>query len=260
MSTTAAFDKVGLTGRVITITGGAAGIGKASALLCAARGAKVVIADVNESNGADVVAEIRAAGGSAAFIRTDVTNESDVRMMIDFAVSTFGGLHAAFNNAGVNLGAAPLTDVPLERWQKALAINLTGVFLCVRHQLLHMLRHGGGAIVNNASVSALVGVPMSVDYVASKHGVLGITRAAASEVSGKGVRVNAIAPGATETPLFLNAVTGQEGLREMVEAGHPIGRVAQPEEIAEIAAWLLSDAASFVTGACIAIDGGYTAL
>ncbi len=260
MTVAAAFDRVGLTGRVMTITGGSRGIGKATALLCAARGAQVVIADLDEKLGAEVVAEIREAGADAAFIQTDVTREDDVQAMIEFAVSTFGGLHAAFNNAGINMGATPLTDVPLERWQRAMAINLTGVLLCVKHQLRHMLEHGSGAIVNNASVSALVGVPMSVDYVASKHGVLGVTRAAAAEVSGKGIRVNAIAPGATETPLFLTAVQGQEGLREMVEAGHPIGRIAQPREIAEAAAWLLSDASSFVVGACIVLDGGYTAL
>ncbi|NML87569.1 SDR family oxidoreductase [Sphingobium sp. TB-6] len=260
MTTIAAFDRAGLDDRVITVTGGAAGIGKAAARLFAARGASVVIADLGEDAGAKAVAEIQAAGGRAAFIRTDVTCEEDVQAMIGFAVSTFGGLHGAFNNAGINQGPAALSDVALERWQRALAVNLTGIFLCVKHQLRYMLAHGGGVIVNNASVSALVGVVMSVDYVATKHGVLGVTRAAASEVSGKGIRVNAIAPGATETPLFLEAVKGQPGLREMVEAGHPINRIAKPEEIAETAAWLMSDAASFVTGACIAVDGGYTAL
>ncbi len=259
MNKAAPFGQLELTGRVITVTGGAAGIGRAAARLCAARGAQVVIADLDERQGAEAVGEIERAGGKAIFVPTDIAREDDVVKLIETAVSTFGGLHGAFNNAGINQGAMALIDVPMERWKRALAVNLTGTFLCVKHQLRHMLQHGGGSIVNNASASALVGVPMSVDYVSTKHAVLGITRAAAAEVSGAGVRVNALAPGAVETPLFLQAVK-LPGLREMVEAGHPIGRVAQPEEIAEAAAWLLSDAASFVAGACVALDGGYTAL
>lgn len=255
----AAFEKAGLEGRVITVTGGAGGIGRAAALLCASRGARVVIADLDEARGREVVAEIEKANGKAAFIRTDVTSEDDVQAMVAFAVSSFGGLHGAFNNAGLMLGGTPLTELPIELWQKGVSINLTSVFLCVKHQLRHMLDHGGGAIVNNASASGMVGIPMAVNYVATKHGVIGITRAAAAEVSGRGVRVNAILPGAVETPLLQEAVKAP-GVREAVIAGHPIGRISQPEEIAEAAAWLLSDAASFMAGACVTLDGGYTAL
>ncbi|ATE67253.1 SDR family NAD(P)-dependent oxidoreductase [Rhizorhabdus dicambivorans] len=258
MSATA-FEKAGLAGRVITVTGGAGGIGRAAALLCASRGAQVVIADLDEAGGAQVVGEIERAGGRAAFIRTDVTIEDEVRGMVAFAVSTFGGLHGAFNNAGLMLGGTPLTDFPIDLWEKGVSINLTSVFLCVKHQLRHMLDHGGGAIVNNASASGAVGIPMAVNYVATKHGVIGVTRAAAAEVSGRGVRVNAILPGAVETPLLAEAVKAP-GVREAVIAGHPIGRISQPEEIAEAAAWLLSDASSFVTGACVTLDGGYTAI
>lgn len=259
MVTTTAFEKADLTGRVVAITGGGGGIGKASALLCASRGASLVIADLDETQGANAVDEIRDAGGKAAFVKTDVTREDDVQAMVAFAVSTFGGLHGAFNNAGIMFSGTPLTDLPLEQWEKGVAVNLTGVFLCVKHQLRHMLKHGGGAIVNNSSASGMVGIPMAVNYVSTKHGIVGVTRAAAAEVSGQGVRVNAIMPGAVETPLLAGALEAPE-VREAVAAGHPIGRISQPAEIAEAVAWLLSDASSFITGACVTLDGGYTAL
>lgn len=256
----AGFDKIAMRDRVIIVTGGTGGMGKATALLCAERGAKVVIADLNEKAGAELTAEIQAAGGKAAFIRTDVTSESEVAAMVDFAVSTFGGLHGAFNNAGLETGISPLHEYPLEKWEKGVAVNLTGVFLCVKHQLRHMLENGGGSIVNTSSVSGVTGFPDMVEYVASKHGVVGITRAAAAEVSGKGIRVNVLVPGATETPMFLKLIDGNDEVRDFVAAKHPIGRVAKPSEMAEAAAWLLSDASSFVTGASINVDGGYSAL
>ncbi|ATE64662.1 SDR family NAD(P)-dependent oxidoreductase [Rhizorhabdus dicambivorans] len=256
----AGFDKIGFEGRVIAVTGGTGGIGRATTLLCAARGAAVVIADLDEQRGNELVEEIRSVGGKAAFTRTDVTSERDVEAMIDFTASTFGGLHAAFNNAGVETGLTPLQDFPLEQWQRGVSVNLTGVFLCVKHQIRHMLAHGGGAILNTSSVSGVAGFPMSVDYVAAKHGVIGITRAAAAEVSDKGIRVNALVPGATETPMFLKLIDGNDAIREIVESKHPIGRIAKPTELAEAAAWLLSDAASFVVGAAISVDGGYSAM
>jgi len=253
------FERVSLSDRVILITGGAGGIGGATASLCAARGASVVISDLNEERGQKLVDAIEKDGGSAAFVRTDVSREAEVEAMIDFALSQFGGLHSAFNNAGMATASAPLTELKLEEWSKGLAVNLTGVFLCLKHQIRHMLASGGGAILNTSSTAGVAGVPMSTDYVAAKHGVIGLTRAAAIEFSGQGVRVNAILPGATETRIFLDALKTLPALREITEAGHPIGRIAQPGELAEAAAWLLSDAASFVTGACIAVDGGYTA-
>ncbi|KRB80954.1 hypothetical protein ASE00_16595 [Sphingomonas sp. Root710] len=257
--TTPAFDKVRLDGRAIMITGGAAGIGKATALLCAARGASVLVADLDEGSGADVVAEIERQGGKAVFKHTDVADEEDVRAAVAAATASFGRLDGAFNNAGIMISGTPIHELSLEQWHKGLAINLTGVFLCVKHQLAHMRANGGGAIVNNASASGVVGIPLAINYVATKHGVIGITRAAAAEVSGQGVRVNAIMPGAVETPLLQEALRSPE-VRQAVAAGHPIGRISQPGETAETVAWLLSDAASFVAGAAIAIDGGYTAL
>ncbi len=254
------YDKLSLAGRVVLITGGTGGIGRATARLCAARGASVVIADMDEAAGTALTAAIQEGGGKAAFVRTNVTSEDEVKAMVAFAVSTFGGLHAAFNNAGVNTGNEYITDLPLEQWQRSIAVNLTGVFLCLKHEIAHMLGAGGGAIVNTSSSAGAVGMGMAPDYVSGKHGVVGITRAAAAEVSGRGIRVNTILPGAVETPMFLNALGTNPLLRKMTEDGHPIGRVAMPEELAETAAWLLSDAASYITGAAIAVDGGFTAV
>lgn len=254
------FEKLSLAGRAIIVTGGTGGMGRATALLCAARGAKVVIADLDEQAGEALAAEIAGTGGTAAFRRTDVSSEDEVRALIDFSVSSFGGLHGAFNNAGLETGMSPLTDFPLEQWHRGVAVNMTGVFLCVKHQLRHMLANGGGSIVNTSSVSGVTGFPMMVEYVASKHAVVGITRAAAAEVSDKNIRVNVMVPGATETPMFLKLIEGKDEVRDFVASKHPINRVAKPAEMAETAAWLLSDASSFVTGACIAVDGGYSAL
>lgn len=254
------FEKVDLTGKVVIVTGGTGGMGKATALLCAKRGASVVIADVAEAAGDELVREIAAAGGKAIFKRTDVSREADVEAMVQAAVDAFGGLHAAFNNAGLETGQAPLADYPIEQWERGVAVNMTGVFLCVKHEIRHMLANGGGAIVNTSSVSGITGFPDMVEYVGSKHGVVGITRAAAAEVSHRGIRVNVIAPGATETPMFLKLIDGNDEVRDFVADKHPIKRVAKPSEMAEAAAWLMSDAASFVTGACIPVDGGYSAL
>ena len=249
-----------MTGRVIIVTGGGSGIGEATAKLLAARGASVVIADVDDSGGNRVAGAIREGGNRGVFLHTDVAREEDVRRSVEFAISEFGGLHAAFNNAGVTGNGVSLVEMPLVDWQRVMNVNLTGVFLCMKHQIGYMMRHGGGAIVNTSSGAGIVGFPNLADYVTSKHGVIGLTRAAAVDFSALGVRVNAVLPGGIETPMLLSSMGRDAAVRAAVEHGHPIGRLGQPAEISEAAAWLLSDAASFVTGSIFAIDGGYTSV
>jgi 2,5-dichloro-2,5-cyclohexadiene-1,4-diol dehydrogenase 1 len=255
-----AYDRLNMAGRVIIVTGGGSGIGDATARLLASRGASVVVADVEEAAGRRTVEEILALGGVAAFVRTNVADEDDVRAMVGFAVAEFGGLHGAFNNAGRSSSSAPLTNLSLAAWRQVIDVNLTGVFLCMKHEIDYMLGHGGGAIANTSSGAGVVGFPHAIDYVASKHGVVGLTRAAAADYSNKGIRINAILPGGVDTPMLNSAMGNDPVVRQAVEQGHPIGRLAQPLELAEAAAWLLSDAASFVTGATFAVDGGYTAV
>ncbi len=257
---TGAYERLDLTGRVVLITGATGGIGSATARLCAARGGQIIITDLDAERGKALETDIRRQGGAAAFLRADVSQEDDVVAMVDFAIAHFGGLHCAFNNAGIDTGHSGVVDTPLAQWQRNLAVNLTGVFLCLKHEIAAMLRHGGGAIVNSSSAAGAVGIAASADYTSSKHGVIGVTRSAAADYSGKGLRINAILPGAIETSMLMGALKDHPSLRQIVEAGHPAGRIGQAGEVAEVVAWLLSDAASYVTGASIAIDGGYTAV
>ena len=247
-----------LKGKVIIVTGAGSGIGHVAAQLMAKAGAKVLLSDVNVESGTKAEREIIEAGGTAKFIKTDIANENEVRAMIDAATETYGGLDGAFNNAAIAQLSIPLHELPTEIWQRNIDINLTGTFFCMKYEIIAMLQSGGGSIVNTASAAGVVGFPLAPEYCSSKHGVIGLTRNAALDYGGKNIRVNAILPGAVRTPMLMKAITENPGMEDYLSSIHPLGRYAEPSEIAEAALWLLSDAASFITGAAIPVDGGYT--
>jgi NAD(P)-dependent dehydrogenase (short-subunit alcohol dehydrogenase family) len=249
-----------LQGKVAIVTGGASGIGRATALLFAKAGAQVVIADMSEATGKKVVAEIEQLGGQALFQRVDVSRDEDCAAMVQVALECFGKLDIAFNNAGIG-GTASLTeDQGLENWRKVIDVNLTGVFNCMVHELRAM-KERGGAIVNTASIAGVMGFPRGAAYSASKHGVIGLTRTAAKEYGKYGIRVNAVCPGFIATPMTEGPTPGvrNETLEKMVTEQAAIRRPADPNEVAELAFWLSTDKASFVTGAHYLVDGGRTA-
>jgi len=243
-------------GKVALVTGGGSGLGQAAAVLLAGRGARLVVADVNEDGGAETVRRCGAEGSEAVFVRTDVTREDDVIALVATAVDRFGRLDAALNNAGTTGPSAPTADYTLEQWNGVIALNLTGVFLCLKHEIPQMVSQGGGAIVNTSSGAGLIGFAGLPGYVASKHGVIGLTRAAALEYVKAGVRVNAVCPGSTRTPMLEGFIGGDPAIEKAMAQSAPIGRLARPEEIAEAMVWLLSDAASFMVGHALAVDGG----
>jgi 2,5-dichloro-2,5-cyclohexadiene-1,4-diol dehydrogenase 1 len=245
------YELLNLQGRSILITGASTGMGRASAQLIAARGALVTLADVNDDDAASLVAEITADGGTAQYIHTDVSKESDIKALVEAAVSAYGGLHGAFNNAGIG-PMTPLHETSDELWQRILGINLSGIFYGLKHEISYMLDHGGGSIVNTSSLAGVKSVPGMGAYVASKHGVVGLTRAASQEYASRGIRVNAILPALIRTPMY--DATGDTAAE--LEKGQPIGRSGSPVDIAEQAAWLLSDASAYSTGSLYPIDGG----
>lgn len=249
-----------LNGKVALVTGAASGIGRATALTFAREGAKLVIADMNVDGGQQTVHMIAENGGEATFLQVDVSNATEVQAMISKAVETYGRLDCAHNNAGISSGGqrAFTADYPEERWHQVIAINLTGVWLCMKYEIPQMVQQGGGTIVNTASVAGLVGLPYASAYVASKHGVVGLTRTAALEYAKQGIRVNCVCPGYIETPMTEQGRNDPERMAHML-ASEPIGRIGKPEEIAEAVVWLCSDAASFVTGHTMTVDGGYVA-
>lgn len=249
-----------LTGKVGIVTGGGSGIGRSTALMMAESGAKVVVADFSDEHGAETVRLIEEAGGSAAFIHTDVTDPAQAEAMVKFAIDTYGGLHLAVNNAGIGGPAALTGEYPIDGWDKVIAVNLTAVFLCMRAELPAMVASGGGSIVNVSSILGFAGFAMSPAYVASKHGVVGLTKNAALEYATLGVRVNSVHPGFIDTPLLASAgIDKGSDTWNFIASKHAMQRLGTSEEIAAPIVFLLSDESSFVTGSQYVADGGYLA-
>jgi NAD(P)-dependent dehydrogenase (short-subunit alcohol dehydrogenase family) len=245
--------------KVALVTGAGSGIGRATAVAFANDGAKVVVADVVVQGGEETVKMIKDAGGQAMFIKADVSRWAEVEEMVQKTVAAYGRLDCACNNAGINGGAHTLTRCTEELWDRVMGINLKGVWLCMKYEVLQMRRQGGGSIVNIASMLGLVGSAGSPAYVASKHGVVELTKSAALEYAQKGIRVNAIAPGNIDTPMNRRLVADHPQLETWLVEAEPIGRMGKPEEIATVVLWLCSDGASFVTGHALSVDGGIVA-
>ncbi|HQY38706.1 MAG: SDR family oxidoreductase [Giesbergeria sp.] len=247
-----------LKDKVALITGGSSGIGRAVALAWAREGAKVVVSDVDRGGGEETVEQVRTAGGEAIFIAADVGKPEECEALVRGAVEKFGRLDIACNNAGIGGPQAPTADYPLDGWAQVIGINLSGVFYGMKYQLPAMLKNGGGAIINMASILGAVGFAGAPAYAAAKHGVVGLTQTAALEYSAQGVRINAVGPGFIHTPM-ISALEDNKAVNDMLVAAHPIGRLGRAEEVAELVLWLSSEKASFVTGAYYPVDGGYIA-
>ena len=249
---------VDFDGKVALVTGGASGIGRVTAEFFARDGAKVVVSDVDEDGGMETVAMIEENGGEAIFSKADVSDPNDCKAMVKQTVDAFGRLDLACNNAGISGEENPTADYSIEGWQKLIGVNLSGVFYCMKYEIPEMLKAGGGAIVNMASILGRVGFAAAPAYVTAKHGVVGLTQNAALEYGEMGIRVNAIGPGFVHTPMISDLEEDQDTF-QMLKSMHPIGRLGKPSEIAELVMWLCSEKASFVTGAYYPADGGYLA-
>lgn len=246
--------------KTILVTGAGSGIGRTAAQIFAANGANVVVADWNDATAAETANTIRAAGGAAEAVRCNVALEKDVEAMVAFTINRFGPLHGAFNNAGVEMNNKPVHELTAEEWKRVIDVDLTGIFYCIKHEFLAMKQTGGGSIVNTASTSGLRGHINSSEYVAAKHGVVGLSKAAAIDGGPLGIRVNAICPGLILTPMVRDRLMSDpvfsqalEGLRQR----HIIGRFGETHEVAKTAMWLLSDMSTFTTGTAAVVDGGY---
>jgi len=248
-----------LEGKVALVTGGTSGIGREAAVLFAKTGARVVVAGRREPEGKETVEMMRTAGGDGLFVKTDVSKATEVEALVQTTTERFGRLDIAFNNAGVEGVRAPITRQSEEDWDRTIDINLKGVWLCLKYEIRQMLKQGGsGAIVNMASITGMVGAVAAAAYSASKHGVIGLTQTAALENAKSGIRINAVCPGFTETPMA-DRVLRVPAVHEYVLSCHPIGRLGRPAEIAEAVVWMCSDRASFMTGQSLVLDGGFLA-
>jgi NAD(P)-dependent dehydrogenase (short-subunit alcohol dehydrogenase family) len=246
-------------GKVALVTGGTSGIGRETAVLFGKRGAKVVVAGRRETEGEATVEVIRRAGGEALFVKTDVAQAADVKALIEKTVEAFGGLDCAFNNAGIEGNWSPIVEQSEADWDRTIDINLKGTWLCLKYELQQMLKQGrSGAIVNNSSVAGFIGSYGTATYAASKHGVLGLTKAAALEVAKNGIRVNAVCPAVIETPMA-DRLFGEPEAHKMALGFHPIGALGEPLEVAEAVLWMCSSAAGFMTGQSLVLDGGFLA-
>ena len=246
-------------GKVVAITGAASGIGRATARRFAACGARVVAADIDVPGAHETVDLITAAGGTATAVRTDVADSASVQAMVATAVTTYGGLDIAHNNAGIVGAGANIGEMADETWERGIAVMLSGVFYGIKHEVPAILARGGGAIINTSSGAGLIGFPGMANYVAAKHGVIGLTKTAALEYIKQGIRINAICPGTARSRMVDEWIDGSAEAEAQVAALHPIGRIAEADEIAEAVLWLASPAASFVVGVALPVDGGYTA-
>ena len=250
-----------LEGRISLVTGAGSGIGRATSLVMAREGATLVVSDINADSGEETLSAVKEAGGDGMFVHADVSRPDDVAALVGQVVSAYGRLDCAYNNAGIEgFMAGRLHEYPEDIWDRVIDINLKGVWLCLKHEIPQMLQQGSGAIVNTASGAGLVGSRQMSAYVASKHAVVGLTKAAALEYARDGIRVNAVCPGMIDTPMVQRLIGGRNAEYEAtIPVRQPIGRLGTPEEIAESVTWLCSDAASLVTGLAMAVDGGFTA-
>jgi NAD(P)-dependent dehydrogenase (short-subunit alcohol dehydrogenase family) len=246
-------------GKVVLVTGGAYGIGRAAAIGFAQRGAKVAIADLDVKRGEETLRRIKEAGGDAIFVRTDVSLEEDVKVLVDKTIQAFGKLDCAFNNAGIHKQFVSTVDFLMKDWEEMINVNLKSVWLCMKYEIPQMLKQGKGSIVNTSSAAGLVGAPSNPAYPASKHGVVGLTKSAALEFARKGIRVNCVCPGPTRTGMNEELTATNPEIVKAMDQKVPMGRIGEPEEVAAAAIFLCSDEASYITGHALPVDGGIVA-